>query len=377
MLNLRPRSSYDPLASRDLGFSFAAGGMGAKPPGEGEREARTVGFASHFGGPGGAPVPPGDGPKRMFCRTTTRLPVLLRHALLCLGLLWSLTACLSFQTERPTYPGKPFGYTDLKGIKTHYREVPSASSTSNGNVLFIHGYAGGLVSWTMTQPVLAEHYRTISFDLKGFGLTDKVDGDYSIDALSDQAADLMDQLGVDKAAVVAHSFGCAVALNLARRHPEKVTKLVLADAYVYAEQLNGFLRWAQVPWIGETLFSLFYNEQIETRFLWSYFDPERHVVARHFDALHDFQELPGIRAAALAVLRGMSLDTLSPSYPKIVQPTLLVWGREDRVSPPQVGERLLADLPNARLVVLPRSGHNVMLEQAGAFNALVAEFLAR
>jgi pimeloyl-ACP methyl ester carboxylesterase len=253
---------------------------------------------------------------------------------------------------------------------------PAEGVTPAGDVVFLHGYAGGLVSWTFTQPALSTRYRTLSLDLKGFGLTDKAPGDYSLAAEADLVAALMTQRGMTRAHVVAHSWGSAVALELARRHPERVGKLVLTGGFVYEDQLNGFLRWSRVPGIGELLYTLFYNAQLEARYTWSYFDPTRFSTAHEFDALHDFQgNTPGLEAAALAVLRGMDLDALRPAFAKITQPVLLVWGREDRVSPPPYGERLAAELPRARLVVLERCGHNVMIERRGTYEQLVAEFL--
>jgi tetratricopeptide (TPR) repeat protein len=168
------------------------------------------------------------------------------------------------------------------------------------------------------------------------------------------------------------------ALECARRHPERVGKLVLTGGFVYEDQLNGFLRWSKLPGVGELLYSLFYNAQLEARYTWSYFDPTRFASVHEFDSLHDFQSnTPGLKAAALAVLRGMDLGGLRPAFSRIQAPTLLVWGREDRVSPPPYGERLATELPHARLVVLERCGHNVMIERAGTYEQLVEEFLSK
>jgi pimeloyl-ACP methyl ester carboxylesterase len=290
----------------------------------------------------------------------------------------SLVGCLEYQTTRPAPSPKAFGYTEVDGQRVHMREMgPPEGTTPAGDVVFLHGYAGGLVSWMFTQPALAKTHRTLSLDLKGFGLTDKAEGDYSLAAEADLVAALMTQRGMQRAHVVAHSWGSAVALELARRHPDRVGKLVLTGGFVYEDQLNGFLRWSKLPVVGEMLYSLFYNAQIEARYTWSYFDPVRFSSAHEFDSLHAFQgNIPGLEAAALAVLRGMDLDALRPAFAQTQHPTLLVWGREDRVSPPPYGERLAAELPHARLVVLERCGHNVMIERRGTYEQLVAEFLA-
>lgn len=298
-------------------------------------------------------------------------------AVAALGALNVLGGCLEYQQTRAEPSKRAFGFTEVDGLRVHVREMaPPAETSPAGNVVFLHGYAGGLVSWTFTQPALAARFRTLSFDLKGFGLTDKFEGDYSLAAEADLLAHLMDQKGMERAHLVAHSWGSAVALEFARRYPQRVDRIVLTGGFVYEDQLNGFLRWSRLPGLGETLYRLFYNAQLEARYTWSYFDPERYTSVHEFDSLDAFQQdTPGLQAAALAVLRGMDLPALRPSFAQVQAPVLLVWGREDRVSPPPFGERLAAELPHARLVVLERCGHNVMIERRGTYEQLVAEFL--
>lgn len=307
-----------------------------------------------------------------------RLQAALRIATLVL-LTASVAGCLRYAEpgQKYEYPGKPFQYAQLGDVRVHYRETRPEQGSERGTVLFIHGYAGALVSWWYAQRELGTTYRTVALDLKGFGLSDKVPGDYSIPAQADLVIKLMDQLGVARTHLVAHSWGCSVALDLARRYPERVQRLVLLSAYVYDDQLNSFMRWSRLPGVGELLFGLFYDEQLEVRYTWSFAEPDRHVTAEMLDYLLRFQAAPGVTAAALAVLRGMDLKALQPEYAKVDKPALLVWGALDRVSPPTMGARLSAELPGAELVVLPRSGHSVMVERRHAFHRLLQEFLTR
>ena len=275
------------------------------------------------------------------------------------------------------FPGEPFEYAQLDDVRIHYRQTGPPAGTEQGAVVFVHGYAGALVSWWYAQRELSPRYRTVAMDLKGFGLSDKLPGDYSIPAQADLVIKLMDKLGIAQAHLVAHSWGCSVALDLARRYPERVQRLVLVSAYVYDDQLNSFMRWSRLPAVGELLFGLFYDQQLEVRYTWSFAEPDRHVSAEQLDYLRRFQQAPGVTAAALEVLRGMDLLALEPTYPTVDNPALLLWGALDRVSPPSVGARLSVDLPGAELVVLPNSGHSVMVERRHAFHRLLLDFLGR
>jgi pimeloyl-ACP methyl ester carboxylesterase len=84
---------------------------------------------------------------------------------------------------------------------------------------------------------------------------------------------------------------------------------------------------------------------------------------------------PGTLAAALAATRGQRFAALQQHYRRVKAPALLLWGAEDQTSPPAIGERLQAELPDARLVVFPRCGHFPMLEARAASNAAVLAFL--
>lgn len=298
----------------------------------------------------------------------------LSLALLAL-LVPTLGGCMEFYAGRWEELGKPFGYLDVDGLRVHYRELTPAAAVDAETVVFIHGYAGGLVSWLHAQPELARRFRTVSLDLKGFGLSGKPEGDYSEEAQVAILLGVMDRLGVRKAHLVAHSWGCAVALRLAHAHPERVGRLVLVSGFVYEEQLNSFLRWSRLPVMGEVLYGLFYDQQLEARYTWSYFEPEPYISARGLDYVKAFQDSPGVTAAALATVRGMDLAALQPMIREVQAPALLVWGEQDPVSSPRFGERLASELPHARLVTLARAGHSVMIERAGTFNALVTEFL--
>ncbi|MBT9557746.1 MAG: alpha/beta fold hydrolase [Myxococcales bacterium] len=241
-------------------------------------------------------------------------------------------------------------------------------------VVLIHGFASALDAWDTVVPALESHHRVIRLDLKGFGWSDRPEGDYSPDAQAQLVLGVMDQLGVSSAAVVGHSWGASVALALALRAPERVSRLALYDAWAYSEQLPTFFWWARADGFGDALFWLFYEQRTEDRMAMAFHDP-RFVTQELIDAVDAALERPGTLAASLAAARDQRYEEVQHRYRTIVTPTLLVWGREDLVSPLWVGERLARELPNARLVSYGDCGHFPMIEARHASNRDLIEFL--
>jgi len=281
-----------------------------------------------------------------------------------------LSGCLAF--HRGAMPGEPKGdaYVELNGTRVRYLDVGQGPP-----VVLVHGFASSLETWLTVIPTLSKTHRVLALDLKGFGWTDRPPGDYSPKAEAELVLALMDERGVKKAAVVAHSWGASVALALALEAPERVSRLALYDAWVYESQLPTFFQLARAPGIGEFLFAAFYDERPDERIAQAFYDKDA-LPEELVEAVERALDRPGTRAAALAATRGQRFSELEGRYKQIGIPTLLLWGREDRVATVSVGERLLRDLPNARLEVYPRCGHFPMLEAAAQSTRDLDTFLA-
>jgi len=285
-----------------------------------------------------------------------------------LGLL-ACTGCLSF--HRGALPGEPATATWVTINDTRVRYVDVGQGPA---VVLIHGFASSLDAWANVIPVLAKSHRVIALDLKGFGWTDRPEGDYSPHAQAQLVSALMKERGIDSAVVVAHSWGSSVALDFALTEPEKVTRLALYDAWVYEEQLPSFFHLSRAAGVGEVLFGLFYDQRPDERIATAFFDP-LFVSEALVEEVESALSRPGTRAAALAAARGQRFANVQGDYKRIDVPTLLLWGRDDIVTPLAIGERLANDLPHARLVVYPRCGHFPMREAATASTADLERFI--
>jgi pimeloyl-ACP methyl ester carboxylesterase len=304
-------------------------------------------------------------------RETGRWATLTRLARLAtlVGLFAGASGCLSF--HQGPMPGEPKNATYARLGDTRVRYVDSGKGSP---VVLLHGFASALETWTAVMPTLAKTHRVVALDLKGFGWTDRPEGDYSPAAQAELVFALLDKLGIGKASLVAHSWGSSVALAMALRSPARVERLALYDAWVYEEQLPTPFIWARADGMGELIFGLFYQERPDEKMALAFYDPKR-LDERFVQEVEAALDRPGTTAAALAAVRGQRFEEVEERYRSIQQPVLLLWGREDRVTPLSYGERLASELPNAQLVSYPRCGHFPMIEASEPSTRELVSFL--
>ena len=245
-------------------------------------------------------------------------------------------------------------------------------------VVLIHGFASSSGVWAGLVGALARNHRVLALDLKGFGLSGRPEGspaDYAPEEQARIVLALMDAKSVHRAAIVAHSWGSSVALQVALQAPDRVRRIVLYDAWVYAEQLPTSFYWARADGVGEMIFGAFYDQRVEDKVALGFYDPEI-IPQALVDSVEEQLARPGTAAAALQAVRGMRYGEAQTRYHEITTPTLLLWGREDTVTPLEYAERLAAQLPDAELKVYPRCGHFPMIEAARPSSRALLAFLA-
>ncbi len=240
-------------------------------------------------------------------------------------------------------------------------------------VVLLHGFGSSLDMWRPLLPELAEDHRVLALDLKGFGWTDRPRGDYSPSAQAQLVWAVLNERGIERAALVGHSWGAAVALAMALASPEQTTRIAIYGGWVYEEQLSFLFRWARSYGVGESLMSYYDESWARSQLALGFHDP-RHVTPEMVKVVRSRMTRPGASAAALATLRGMHFAKQQSRYPTLQKPALILWGLQDSISAPAVGQRLAADL-GGELVMFPHCGHFPMLEAAEASNATLKRFL--
>jgi pimeloyl-ACP methyl ester carboxylesterase len=243
-----------------------------------------------------------------------------------------------------------------------------------GETLLLHqGLGQGSWAWMYTAPVLAQQFRTVTFDTRGTGRSPVPDAPYGID---DLAADAARILGGRPAHIVGFSMGGYVALTLALAHPELVQTLVLAGTGA-----GGPSRVPRPAHVREAFEAAMLLPPDEARRMtmpytfapgWTDANPERaeEIVAASLEHPTPLRTIEAHTEACCEFYnRGAEVERIDAR-------ALVLHGTEDLIVPTENGRELARRLPNARYVELPDRGHNLMLQDPETFNGLVLEFLA-
>lgn len=268
-------------------------------------------------------------------------------------------------------------FVNVDGASVHFQEFGDAA---NPPLVLIHGYTASTYVWRTVAPMLAEAgFRVFAIDLLGFGFSDKPRWfDYSIDSQARIVARFMDRLGIGKAVIIGSSYGGAVAGTLALDYSERVEKLVLVDAVANDRvKEHPILRLVSVPGIGEAIAPFladtkaFHRHRMKKTLSPANYDL---ISQDRVDAIVRPLAAADAHHSLLATSRNWHANRITYDAHLINQPTLIIWGEDDKVIPVTDGHRLHDSILHSRLVVLKNCGHVPMEEKSDLFAELVAEF---
>jgi pimeloyl-ACP methyl ester carboxylesterase len=239
-------------------------------------------------------------------------------------------------------------------------------------LLLIHGFPLNRTMWQPQLDSLPAIGRVLTPDLRGFGLSDPVEGVYSMDLLARDCLELLDHLGVWEPVVVGGlSMGGYVAFAFYRQFPERVKGLILAATRAGIDTPEGkanregqanLAREQGVPAVvAAALPKMLSPKTLETR----------HDLV---EAVRDLMETTSVEGVIGAQLGMKERPDSTPLLAKIDRPTLILHGADDQLIPVREAEAMHAAIRNSTLKVLPDAGHLLNLEQPQLFDAAVREF---
>lgn len=252
-------------------------------------------------------------------------------------------------------------------------------------VVLLHGGgpgASGLSNYSRNTEALSRHFRVLVPDMPGYGRSSKyVDHSDPFGYLADTIRAVLDELGIGTAHLVGNSYGGAAALRLALDTPHRVGKLILMGP-------GGIGTTRGLPTDGLKSLLSYYNDEGPSReklaaFIRTYlvYDgaavPDELIDLRYQASIEPevVANPPLRRPSGLRTLWRMDL-TRDKRLRRLGTPTLVLWGRDDKVNRPAGGPMLFNLMPNAELVMTSHTGHWMQWERAELFNQLVADFLS-
>jgi 3-oxoadipate enol-lactonase len=226
--------------------------------------------------------------------------------------------------------------------------------------------------WDEQAAVLAKHFKVLRFDTRGHGASDAPKGAYTLDGLADDLKGLLDALDVKETHYVGLSLGGMIGQTFALKHPGRLKTLVLADttsrypaeaAPIWAERIKVAESKGMEPLVQPTLERWFT-------------EPFRSANPGKIKRIGDM-----IRTTPVAGYVGCSHAipkiNVTTSLREIDVPGLVIVGEQDTGTPVAMAREIHENYPGSELVVIPSAAHLANVEQPGAFNAALADFLAK
>ncbi|MGH2740651.1 MAG: alpha/beta fold hydrolase [Actinomycetota bacterium] len=259
----------------------------------------------------------------------------------------------------------------------------SAYSFGEGPPLvLLHGLAASKLSWLPILRPLAERYRVIVPDLPGHGESSKPRARYTPAYYAGVVTGLLDTVGAENPVLIGNSMGGRVALEVARRSPDRVAGLVLLDPAAPGGRWAWMLQFVRVVPTGVAAIPVpFQHEMIKTAIRQLFAVPDRLPDAAYAAGADEFVRVHRSMRARMAVLasfRGLMADPRQEFWQfvrRIRLPSLIIWGAEDHLVSVRAGRRMASLMPASELHVLPSVGHVPQYEVPERTIDLVLRFL--
>lgn len=237
-------------------------------------------------------------------------------------------------------------------------------------LLLFNGLTMSTAAWTLMAPLLEPRFRLIRLDFQGQGQSERrVQDSYPLTQQADDAAALLDHLGIEQCYLAGLSYGGMVALHFARRHPARLSRLLLASTLAWSDAANVYIAqsWSaaqqaggpglrfdiSLPWLFSSRFFVSSAQML----------PDLRTIAATVD-------WPGVER----ILAGIREHDARSWLDEIRVPTHIIVGSEDRLTPLYQSELLHQGIAGSTLTVLPGAGHAIHIEAPAAFAQQISRF---
>jgi pimeloyl-ACP methyl ester carboxylesterase len=272
----------------------------------------------------------------------------------------------------------------VDGTPVNTIQLGEQSAKDTQPLVFIHGLSGCWQNWLEQLPVLAREHRVLAVDLPGFGSSPMPSERISISGYGRLLDRLLEQLGIDAAAVIGNSMGGFIGAELAITYPQRVERLVLVSSAGISTHHNRSatrvvpaLRRLERIVMASSAWTASKSDTVARRARQR--DATLNVVVRHPGRLPPALAAEQLRGAGkpgfMQALESILDYELRERLGRVACPTLIVWGDRDRLVNVRDADTFEELIPNSRKVIFKDTGHMAPLERPTEFNALLERFL--
>lgn len=283
-----------------------------------------------------------------------------------------------------TLPVTHYHTTNIEGVDVFYAE---AGPSDGPVVLLLHGFPSSSNMFRNLIPLLADRYHVIAPDYPGFGesgVPDRRTFAYTFDHYAAIVDELLGRLDAKRYAIYLFDYGAPVGYRLALKHPDRVSALIVQNGNAYAEGLGEFWKPMKADWANDTT---------ANRAALSFMVTLKTTKFQYQDGMEDLSRIdpgtwrhdqplldrPGNKDIQLDLFHDYGSNlVLYPQFQAFFRaqqpPTLIVWGKNDKVFPEAGAKPYLRDLPNAEYHLL-NTGHFALEDQLHVMAPLIHDFL--
>jgi len=275
-------------------------------------------------------------------------------------------------------PSQRFYYSDNDFLNYEIR------GSGKITLIFLHGFAASLRNWDDVIKNLPENiFTSYLVDLKGSGLSSKPrDSHYSIKDNTELIIKFIKHNNLKNYTIIGHSMGGAIALfsylSLADDPQFKPKKLILLDPAAYKTEIPFFVQYLRIPILSAPLYYLtspeYKSEYTLRRLVYDQKKINPEIINRYAIFMHEAGYGYALMQTAAEIIPD-NIEQYVSRYRSITSPVLVIWGKEDPAIPLSSGQRLVNDLPNAKLHVIEKCGHNAHEEYPEEVAELIRSFM--
>jgi len=271
----------------------------------------------------------------------------------------------------------------IQTVLVHDQRIAYLDVGAGPPVILIHGFGGSMWQWEQQQHTLSQHFRVLTLDLPGAGLSDKPEIDYRPDQMLDFFVGFMDAVNIPQATLVGNSMGAGLAIGMALAHPTRVAKLVLIDGLpqhvmekLTSPSVRRAIETSAPSWLvsfGNMLFGGLMTESVLREIV----HDQALLTPAVIERSNRNRQRPGLINPLMTVRENLPLweSGFATRVGEITHPTLVIWGEEDRVFPIAVGDELHQTIKGSRFIRIPKAGHIPQWERPDLVNQELITFI--